>query len=408
VSSALIAAFLFVVSPQPANPSQLQTWIEQLGSPEYSVRQDAVTKLYAAGPSALKTLEAAAGGDDYEAALRARQVIERISQLFFVGARVSLHLDKASRPWSESFDVQVRIDNPTAVPIRLPFLNEDRGRLDTTVDATQVGTIMDLADFLEVSGAEDHIALTLDDYRGREDIERSIDGRVYGEPSCWLQPGAHLTLNLQKFNRGWARYRMLRSGVYQIRFNYVPEWDVPELRAAGLGHVKSQPVQLEITTAAPQALIDARRPLDCALAVQGTDVVMTLISTHDRPIGVNLNLGDRRQRPFANVRWVWRSGSGSGEIDVTPKPAALTADKVRTLQPGQRVELLRMPLKDVLAGAVLPRGQAVELRGQYTNIFDLTLLRDAGVAPALATQLKKAMLVPMFVGQRTTKPIVIP
>ena len=73
----------------PSEPTgvDLERLLNDLGDPSYQMRQAAVEKLYAAGPAVLEALAEVTKGGDFEAALRARHLIERIQKLFFVGAR---------------------------------------------------------------------------------------------------------------------------------------------------------------------------------------------------------------------------------------------------------------------------------------------------------------------------------
>jgi hypothetical protein len=122
----------------------------------------------------------------------------------------------------------VTFRNDHDYPIRLPFATAGRELIDVGEAATQLGSALDVADFLEVfdpSGRR--IVLTVDDLRGTPALERTLNHRVDHEPSAVLAPKESFTLAVPAINRGMARYRLLEAGGYTIRFRYVPEWEAP-------------------------------------------------------------------------------------------------------------------------------------------------------------------------------------
>ena len=71
-------------------------------------------------------LAAAAGGDDAEAALRARQVLDVLDRLWFAGAEVSLAVSKTRTAWNEPVDLHITVSNRSKYPTRVPSKSRRR------------------------------------------------------------------------------------------------------------------------------------------------------------------------------------------------------------------------------------------------------------------------------------------
>ena len=156
------------VTTSPASTeNDIQILLDDLSDPSYEVRQAAVEKLYAAGPVVLEALSKVTKSDDFEAALRARNLIKRIQKLFFVGAKIELSASHKQIRWDESVSLRIKIINPSDFPIHLPFLIKNRGSIDADPMAVQMGNLLDAADFLSVVGLDGKAAdPVVDDLRG--------------------------------------------------------------------------------------------------------------------------------------------------------------------------------------------------------------------------------------------------
>ncbi len=374
------AASAQVKTSPTSTKDDIQVPLDNLGDPSYEVRQAAVKKLYAAGPAVLDALSKVTKGDDFEAALRARNLIKRIQKLFFVGAEIELSTSHKQFRWDEPVSLRIKVINRADFPIHLPFLVKDRGSIDTGPMAAQMGNLLDAADFLRVVGPGDEVVdPVVDDLRGEPSLEAALDTRVYAEPASLLAPHSEFILNLPDFNRGFARYRMLRKGTYRIQFTYVPEWDDPKMREAGLGKVLGNTLKLTVTQPAPDLILNARREIRVELERVGQEFVVRLTNTHDRQMGVNLNLGGRGLADYAHLQWQWQTPAGIVRAEQPIiDPPALDTDKLVTLKPRQSMELFRTDLNRLKA---LPgfeqmghAGNKIPLAVQYSNMLDRAFL----------------------------------
>ncbi len=409
------AAALAQLTTSPASAKDdIQVLLGDLSDPSYEVRQAAVEQLYAAGPVVLDALSKVTKSDDFEAALRARNLIKRIQKLFFVGAKIELSASHKQIRWDESVSLRIKIINPSDFPIHLPFLVKNRGSIDTDPLAVQMGNLLDAADFLSVVGPDDKAAdPVVDDLRGEPSLEAALDTRVYAEPASLLAPHGEFILNLPDFNRGFARYRMLRKGTYRLQFAYVPEWDDHKMREDGIGKVVSNALTLTVTQPAPDLILNARREIGVRLGRVGREFVIRLTNTHDRPMGVNLNLGNRGLADYAHLEWQWQTQAGVVRAEQPiQNPPPLDTEKLVKLKPGQSIELFRADLNRL---KTLPGfeqmgqdGEKTTLAVRYSNILDraLLLMRRRQDEPNQKKwkRLYEATPLPTFVGSCTSDP----
>ncbi len=410
---------LLVVShlQQPADPpsaEQIVAWVDQLNDPAFGVRQAAVAHLYASGPAALQALDAAVRGSDYESALSARRIIERIQKLFLVGAEVELTASRRQFDWDEPVSLRVTIRNPSDFPIHLPFLIQDRETIDADALARQVGNLLDAADYLEVLDPEGRaLAVVVDDYRGHPELTRAIDTRVSREPASLLPPHQHFVLTLTAFNRGFGRYRLLQAGAYRVRFAYVPEWDDPTLRQRGLGMVRSDVLTVTVTTGAPPEIIQADGLLSARLSRADGTVAFSLVNVHDRPLGVNLNLGNKGLLDHARIEWGVRTPAG---VDWFPQPIAdapgLQPERLVTLQPGEARHVFRLPLAEfppIRDGTAV---DSIDLAVRYANTLERATVWRRMAAGAAGGESMAALLqalpLPTFVGHVVSDFLTVP
>ncbi|MCH8053158.1 MAG: hypothetical protein IH895_03790 [Planctomycetes bacterium] len=409
------AALAQVTTSPTSTKDDTQVLLDDLSDPSYEVRQAAVEKLYAAGPAVLDALSKVTKSDDFEAALRARNLIKRIQKLFFVGAKIELSASHKQIRWDEPVSLRIKIINPSDFPIHLPFLVKNRGSIDTDPLAAQMGNLLDAADFLSVVGPDGKAAdPVVDDLRGEPSLEAALDTRVYAEPASLLAPHSEFILNVPDFNRGFARYRMLRKGTYRLQFAYVPEWDDHKMREDGIGKVVSNALTLTVTQPAPDLILNARREIRVGLERVGREFVVRLTNTHDRPMGVNLNLGNWGLAYYAHMEWQWRTPAGvvrAAQPLLNPSP--LDTEKLVKLKPGQSIELFRTDLNRL---KTLPGfehmgrdGENTTLAVRYTNILDRALLlmrrRQEGPNQKKWKRLYEAMPLPTFVGSCTSDPV---
>jgi len=206
--------------------------------------------------------------------------------------------------------------------------------------------MLDAADFLTVTGPDRQpLELRVDPIDQDPSVNQAVHDRAGDNPPSHVVPAgqtAHLPLPL--FNRGWARYPMLAAGTYTIAFAYQPQWREPAWTQQGFGRVESKPITVQVTRPAPLALRQASRPLQLDLAAQGDTLVAELVSTWDRDLWVNLNIGG----PSAtHARLVWQPVPTEPlevdqfELESDATDPAFRPGRLGRLPPGQRLLLAR-------------------------------------------------------------------
>src|SRR5262245_40037748 len=72
-------------APAQVDQADIERLISALSDPSYEERTEATRRLCAAGQAAVPALKRAAKGDEYETALRAKNLLRVLDQLFFTG-----------------------------------------------------------------------------------------------------------------------------------------------------------------------------------------------------------------------------------------------------------------------------------------------------------------------------------
>ncbi len=329
----------------PTADAEVARLIERLGSGSHAERVQSTERLISVGPQAKDALLKAAGDDDFEIALRARRLLKLMDELLFAGVAVELQASKTSIAWSDEVALELRLRSTTDHAARLPFeappaSNSPQDRL------AQVSALLDLADFLVVTNSDGRIIpLHVDDIGEDQRLVAAVNRRVDDPPGTTLPSRSACVYRFERFNRGWARYRLLRGGAYRVQFVYQPEWDDPEMRNAGVGRVASEPVTITVTEPAPENVCRSHRAASLAIAVAGAEFVATLTNHDDMPVWVNLNIASRRPPPFGDLRWsVERKGKVEELSDgVGSAVPIFSRDRLRELAPGASIEIGRLP-----------------------------------------------------------------
>ena len=355
---------------------EIRGLIEKLGDASYPVRADAVRDLIAIGPDALPLLREAAGGDDYETALRARQVIETFRAVLFAGATVELSAEPTRLRWNQPFTLKVRIENHSSEPCQTPFAPAPEGDRPANLDALQVGAMMDLADFLSVFGPDGReIQLHTEPIDEDPEVEQALRWRAEHDPTGTLDGGSSQTFALTDFNRGWSRYRMLEAGQYTIRFEYEPDWRDPQLARRRIGRVSSQAVKVTVTEPAPAVIRSAPGTLLGEVVREGDTYVAYATNAHDRRRHLNTNWGTDPRRK-ARLRWFFQTEAGElFEHQPSPARLAFSLERIVALLPGQRIELARVVRREV-AQALGQKGR-LSAAGPHGFVYSNFLRRGA-------------------------------
>jgi len=359
---------------------EIRALVTRLGDPSYAVRTEATRRLCMMGQRAIPALHRAADSGEFEIALGVRNILEVLDSLYFGGCSIRLDADRTRLAWDEPIELAVSIRNESAHPAHLPLDAADRRRSDGSLEgdigkpsqgasekpgavpvrgldhATQVGDLIDLADYLHVTAPDGRdIPLRVDDVRADRDVAEAIEWRANGGSVTELAPRAQAVYRVPRFNRGWARYPLLQPGVYRVVFDYDPQWEDEEFRQAGVGRVTSNVLELTVTKPAPAIVRQFNG--ETRLVVEQGDgrLVARLTNTDDLPVWINLNTcGD--QPPFAQIVWTVFAGERVEEVRLdrvtpAPLPEAFRLDRVMELAPGDSLELQRIALADLFNAA---------------------------------------------------------
>lgn len=359
----------------PATPDEIAVLIRDLSDPSFGVRRSVTRRLCAIGMPAVAALEVAATGTDFEAAQRARRVLDVLDDVYFAGVEITLTLSRETIGWNEPLDLTITCRNKSKYPAVLPFEINEEQRSAATSDARQVGDLLDAAEWLRVAHeGEGEIALRTDDISMEAAVREAVDRRVTAGPRSVLPPGETVVIKLTAFNRGWARFPLLDRGTYTLRFEYVPDWTDPSLAAARVGHASAREVRVVVNPGAPRAVSRVGIEANFSLAEVGGAFVATLTNRSDLPTVINANLG--MVEPFALAEWIVQWESRSRTIPFTDGPIAswerFAADRLITVAPGESIELGRIDRKTVLERlrADAPAGESIEgavLIARYRN-----------------------------------------
>lgn len=306
-------------SHAPPSDEQIAALVEALGDPSYETRVDATRRLCAIGPRATAALKRAAKGDVPEIALRAEKLLVAFERLLFAGVEITLRFSKERISWDQPVDLIVTMANRapqvSLIPLPLPIGGTDTSGHD---HVRQVAGMIDLADWLVVrtpSGKE--VMLHADDIDADAAVADVIRGRLEDGPISPLPAGESVTVTLEAFNKGWARYRMLDRGRYTVGLVYVPQWEDDQLLARRVGVVESNVAAVEVTTPAPATVSRHGRELSLEVSVRAKHATATLTNHLDRAVHINTDFGTGV--PFAKGLWVAESDDRRREISILPE-----------------------------------------------------------------------------------------
>jgi len=364
-------------STSAATDARIAELIRDLGDASYEKRVFATRRLCAIGVKARDMLLTAAGSDDAETALRAKQVLNALDSLWFAGTDVSLAFSRTKTAWDEPVDLRIAIANNSKYPTRLPF-EIDRGkRSATSADALQVGDMLDVADWLKVRHRDGReIELRVDDISADAAVTAAVQLRLNGEPISTLDPGVRISVTARAFNRGWARYPLLDAGEYVVVLDYVPEWQDEALAAERVGRVVSNKATITVTTGAAESVSRGGAVASLTLTREGAELVSRLVNRTDQVMVLNKNFA--ASPPFAQGRWVYTLGDSIHELPIASKLTASWHDfdqaRLVRVHPGHTIELARIKIAElhnslIQAGADLS-GDRWAVHFSYSNTCD--------------------------------------
>lgn len=392
------------IASRPASPEELARLVRRITTPSYQVRDRVFRAIAEIGPAAIPLLRRETNRSRQDVALAARELIEELEEVFFSGVTVRLEADPPRAAWDEAIRLTVFVENPTSFEARIPWALPDATTTTAVTTrpktpADQVGMIMDVAAFLEMMTPDGQaLDLRVDSLEDDRDVKDVVEARADdGGPVSVLPPGRRCTVVLADLNRGWSRYPLLASGRYRVRFVYQPEWTREEWIAAGVGKVVSNTAEIEITRPAPEILREAAQPVDVIVGHEGGWIVARLLNRWDRPVWVNLNLGDGPL--FARVQW--RVGRGESPTTVVPSsdrqegPASFDVRRLRLLKPCELVEVARIE-RSALPAATERTGSGADaatwrVAARYDARSSREVIREAGekAAPAVREAVRR-------------------
>ena len=395
----------------PPDEDQIRQAVRLLSHPSLTQRRAAARRLAAWGRLSFGELQKAAAGPDLEGALAARELLAELDSAVLVGGQVTLGVDRPRIAWDEPLTLTVRVNNPTAALIRVPWPTpRPPSSRPANDDAEQVGALLDVADFLTVTGPDGQdVELRFEPLDGDPAVYAAVTTRAgRNPPSFLLAPGGEVTLQVRQFNRGWARYPLLAAGRYRIAFAYQPEWKDVSWTAEGLGRVQAGPVTLDVVQAAPESIRHATRPLELTLLRRGEYIEATVVSTWDRAIWLYLGFGPDPER-YAKLQWRFKP-AGTDEAQVwEPEPEARAApvgERIKRLASGAAFPLARIALAEVYprarrATATSPSRCEVAFR--YMSVVSAARIRDELQVKAPATEVPTSV----FTGALLSEPLVV-
>ena len=383
-------------------PAELSGWVRQLAHPKPHTRREAFERLLAWGPLAYHDLRNARRGPSLEAAFLADDLLETMGEVLFVGSKVRLEAEAARVAWDQPFSLTVHVENAGSWPVPVSWAaNQPPGAPGD--DAAQTGAMLDAADFLEVLGPDGQpVDLRVDPIEPGTALAAAIRLRAGNNPPGHeLAPGSTTRLTIPAFNRGWSRYPLLEAGRYSVRFLYQPPWQDEEWVQRGYGAVASEPVFIEVTAGAPPQVRGQDRQAALRGRVQGDRVIVELVSTWDRTLCVNLNLGGLAD---THARLVWSlvepappaDRDADFELDVTNTGPAFDRGRVRELTAGESIEVANVSRAALLEAcrAVLGAahaGQPLRLSARYSQGASTSVLMRAlqqrGIRESIPAQL---------------------
>lgn len=332
----------------PATADEIASLVRNLSDPDYKTRTYATRRLCGVGMAAYESLQRAADGADAESALRARRLITTLDALRFAGTEVSIAFSKPNIDWHDEVDLRITIFNRSAYPAKIPF--EMQPPEGDESDATQVGVMLDTAEWLYVKGPSgSEVELRLDDILMDEAVGEAVQDRLAAGPHRTLAPGERVTIVVRAFNRGWARFPLLDHGKYTAILDYTPRWQDSALKDAKIGRVLSNAAEITVDEAAPAAVSRHGVEADVVIEVDADVLVARLTNRTDHALFVNTNFG--HSLPFAEGHWNFESSKTQRKASIATQANASWEqfDPARLVEvaPGDAIELTRTKLADV-------------------------------------------------------------
>lgn len=391
----------------PATDEEIHSLVRDLGDPVYATRVFASRRLCAIGSEAHGALREAAGGDDVEAALRSKKLLATLDQVWFSGVEVRLEIAKRNFAWNEPIDLVVTLTNRSGHDARVPMETDPNKRDSLSADARQVADMLDVSEWLRVSGDRGReVELRVDDIADDSGVLSVVHERLGGGPSAMVPAGGQATIRVREFNRGWARYPLLDAGEYSMVMEYAPEWPDPVLAAHQVGRVTSNTLHVTVTRGAPEKVSRGGAEAEIEILRDGDTLVASLTNRTDQTMFVNTNRGTFP--PFAEERWVLEQVGRRFEIPGDSKLGRTWADfdeaGLAAVEAGASIELARIGVAQLRraftdAGANVPPDGGTVVFGYFNSCNrqwqvreETSLAQDQNAPAVLRRPLPRKML----------------
>ncbi|MFQ5461190.1 MAG: hypothetical protein ACE5E5_01040 [Phycisphaerae bacterium] len=352
---------------------QIAHLIENLSHPSFDVRSAATLKLCTYPLAARAPLQRAARGDDAERALRARAVLSLLDQIAFTGVDIALAFSKDVVAWDQPVDLLLTLHNTSDHPATIPFQLDEISRDGLDPNARQVGDMLDLSEWLTLRGADGKIVeLHIDDISQEAAVAHAVQERIDRDIQSTLGPGKTVLLNIVAFNRGWARYPLLKKGRYAATLRYLPSWQNERFIRAAVGSAESNTATVSVSHSAPPGVSASASPATLNLVPREKRLTAVLTNRNDLPWFVNTSFG-RPAKPSARGHWSLTVGNDTIIIPAVAQPVqdphGSTSEKLVRVQPGASLDVFSIPIEHL-------RDQANAASGSDFAIWSVTATYD--------------------------------
>jgi hypothetical protein len=334
---------------------------------------------------AFNELKEAAEGPNLESALSARDLLKELESALLLGAEVQLKLSTARIRWDEACSLTVVVRNPSSAFMHVPWVVAASQPAGAKLnDVEEVSRMMDAGDFLTVTNPVGRaVDMRVEPIERDAEVYQAVDLRAKGKPpTSTIAPKQEMRLVLSGFNRGWARYPMLRKGKYTVGFSYQPRWKDESWTQSGFGLVTGTPITIEVTEDAPQEVIASTTPMEMQVKRVGETFQAELVNTWDLPQWFNLNFGGSLST-HAKLEWhILASRVDNAEpieLRTDPPEKEFRGDNVVRLAPAEHKVIAHVSVAQVhdrIREAVNDRDVPFVLRSRYVHLLTPGQLRE--------------------------------
>lgn len=397
--------------------ADLMELVGGLDAAQPTARRETEDRLRALGPAAIQVLRAAQATGSPELTERAARLIEELQGQMLFGAEATLTADRQTLRWDEPLTLRLTLRNPNDWPVRSPLLPDPPESVSDLIRNT--GRFFDLIDSLQVTGPDGQpLEVHLDHLLDEWELRRTLERRFEDAARVNIPPGQSLEVVLCDVNRGYARLRLLSKGRYRFEFCCDPAWTKPALAAKGVGQVRSNVVEVEVTESAPDLICDSRVPAVTRLTLERGDLVLRLQSAYDVPFHVNTNYG-QDIRFAASIILNVEQDEQRVRLALDPLIAGgqqLQAERFRLVTPGQTLELARLDWPTLCARRELAELQPAKpclVQATYRNLCSRAMLEHRIDAQAFShlspdqRALVEALPERVYAGMASSKPLTI-